>query len=127
MQTADRTSTLITADKVQGAPVYNAAGESLGSIDDIVIDRKTGNVAYAVMSFGGFLGFGTRYYPLPWLTLKYDPKLDGYVTSARGRRSTFRGPIVVRCFRSLQTRGDPFRRASHAHLRRRLSDARHLF
>ena len=79
-ETADRTSTLITADKVQGAPIYNTAGESLGSIDDIVIDRKTGNVAYAVMSFGGFLGFGSRYYPIPWLTLKYDPKLDGYVT-----------------------------------------------
>ena len=70
---------IISSDKVEGATVYNPNGEKLGSIDDLMIDRYTGTVRYAVLEFGGFLGMGTDRYPLPWSTLKYDPKLDGYV------------------------------------------------
>lgn len=75
----DTSGTLIGADKVAGTPVYNAEGENLGSIHDIMIDKQTGRVAYAVMSFGGFLGMGEEYHPLPWETLKYDPGQGGYV------------------------------------------------
>jgi hypothetical protein len=57
----------------------NTAGEKLGSIEDIMIDKLTGKVAYAVISFGGFLGIGDRHHPLPWNVLKYDTNLDGYV------------------------------------------------
>jgi len=75
------TSTLIGADKVEGTDVYNAGGEHLGTIHEIMIDKVTGKVAYAVMSFGGFLGMGEKYHPLPWSTLTYDTNKEGYVVN----------------------------------------------
>ena len=66
---------LIAADKVQGTPVSNAAGERIGSIENVMIDKPSGRVAYAVMSFGGVLGFGKSRYPLPWDLLEFDPTL----------------------------------------------------
>ncbi|HYF07206.1 MAG TPA: PRC-barrel domain-containing protein [Acetobacteraceae bacterium] len=76
---ADETRNLIAASKVNGTAVYNRAGESLGSIHDVMIDKVSGQVAYAVMSFGGFLGIGDRLHPLPWTELTYDTSLRGYV------------------------------------------------
>jgi len=78
---ADETSTLISAEKVEGTPVRNLAGDKLGSIEDVMIDKRSGRVAYAVMSFGGFLGIGDRRHPLPWSVLKYDTNLNGYVVN----------------------------------------------
>jgi len=75
------TSTLIGADKVEGTDVYNTAGDHLGTIHEIMIDKVTGKVAYAVMSFGGFLGMGEKYHPLPWSTLTYDTDKEGYVVN----------------------------------------------
>jgi hypothetical protein len=75
----DETPGLIASDKVEGTRVYNRAGESLGSIYNLMIDKRSGQVQYAVMSFGGFLGMGSSYHPLPWRTLNYDTGLDGYV------------------------------------------------
>lgn len=79
---ASRTPTsgsLIAASKVKGTAVYNLAGDSLGNIDDIMIDKSTGRAIYAVLVFGGFLGMGENYHPLPWTSLKYDPQKAGYV------------------------------------------------
>lgn len=73
------TGRLIAASKVQGTNVQNRAGESLGSIYDVMIDKYTGKVAYAIMSFGGFLGIGERYHALPWSVLKYDTNAGAYV------------------------------------------------
>jgi len=70
---------LISADKVEGTSVYNRAGENLGSIYRVMIDKASGRVVYAVMSFGGFLGMGESYHPLPWSMLTYDPAQGGYV------------------------------------------------
>lgn len=70
---------VISSDKVEGTNVYNTAGEKLGSIDDLMIDKRSGQVQYAVLEFGGFLGMGTDRYPLPWSMLKYDTDKDGYV------------------------------------------------
>ena len=78
---AKETSRLISADKVEGTAVYNPAGEKIGKIENIMIDKQSGKVAYAVMSFGGFLGIGDKYYPLPWSMLKYDTRLGGYVVN----------------------------------------------
>ena len=75
----DETRRLISADKVQGTSVYNRGGDSLGSIYGLMIDKISGQVAYAVMSFGGFLGIGERYHPLPWGALTYDTSRGGYV------------------------------------------------
>lgn len=69
---------LISADKVHGTEVYNHGGEHLGSVDSIMIDKVSGEVAYVVMSFGGFLGIGEKYHPLPWDVLDYDTAVGGY-------------------------------------------------
>jgi hypothetical protein len=73
------THSLIAADKVEGTPVKNRLGDTLGTIERVMIDKRGGRVAYAVMSFGGFLGIGENRHPLPWSVLTYDTGLDGYV------------------------------------------------
>ena len=70
---------LITSDRVEGTPVFNRAGERIGHIANLSIDKISGQVVYALMSFGGFLGMGGRYHPLPWDILRYDTAQDGYV------------------------------------------------
>jgi sporulation protein YlmC with PRC-barrel domain len=72
---------LIAAEKVEGTDVYNLQGEKLGTVDDIMIDKVSGRAIYAIMSFGGFLGMGEKYHPLPWSTLKYDESKGGYVVN----------------------------------------------
>ncbi|MBE9603429.1 PRC-barrel domain-containing protein [Acetobacteraceae bacterium H6797] len=74
------TTSLISSDKVEGTSVYDPAGNKLGSIHSVMIGKMDGKVAYAVLSFGGFLGMGTDHYPIPWERLRYDTRLDGYVT-----------------------------------------------
>jgi hypothetical protein len=72
------TVSLIGSDKVEGTAVYGADDNKIGSVQRIMIDKMSGKVAYAVVSFGGFLGMGEDYYPMPWPTLKYDTRLGGY-------------------------------------------------
>jgi PRC-barrel domain len=60
--------------------LYHPDGKEVGSVNELMIDKKSGNISYAVISFGGFLGLGSDYYPLPWKALRYDTRLDGYVT-----------------------------------------------
>src|SRR2546423_1570558 len=74
----DETERLISSQKVEGTAVYNHEGENLGTVDHLMIDKFSGQVAYAVMSFGGFLGIGSSYHPLPWNALNYDVNLGGY-------------------------------------------------
>jgi sporulation protein YlmC with PRC-barrel domain len=71
---------LIGSDKVEGTAVYGADSQKIGSIQRVMIDKLSGKVSYAVLSFGGFLGIGDDYYPLPWQSLKYDTNLGGYIT-----------------------------------------------
>jgi hypothetical protein len=71
-------ASLIGSDKVEGTTVYGLDGNSIGTIQRVMIDKISGKVAYAVTSFGGFLGMGEDYYPLPWSQLKYDTDLGGY-------------------------------------------------
>jgi len=75
----NETERLIASDKVEGTPVFNRQEERLGAVQNFMVDKYTGRVGYAVMSFGGFLGVGARYYPLPWGILGYDTRLGGYV------------------------------------------------
>jgi hypothetical protein len=77
---ARETVSLIGSDKVQGTAVYGADGEKIGSIERVMIEKVSGRVSYAVLSFGGFLGIGDDYYPLPWPSLKYNVDLGGYQT-----------------------------------------------
>ena len=75
----DETSRLISSTKVHGTAVYNRQGERLGTVASFMVDKRSGQVAYAIMSFGGFLGMGQSCHPLPWHVLTYDTDQDGYV------------------------------------------------
>ena len=78
----DETTDLIASNKVEGTAVYNHQGEHLGEVYNFMVGKRSGRVAYAVMSFGGFLGIGQRYHALPWNVLTYDTNKGGYVISA---------------------------------------------
>jgi hypothetical protein len=78
---ARETAGLIGSDKVEGTTVYDATGEKMGRIERVMINKISGQVAYAVLSFGGFLGLGSDYYPIPWDSLTYDTSLGGYRTT----------------------------------------------
>ncbi|WP_414476073.1 PRC-barrel domain-containing protein [Microvirga sp. M2] len=71
---------LIESDRVEGTAVYDQSGKRIGTVERVMIDKLTGRVAYAVMSFGGFFGVGADEYAVPWSTLDYDPRLGGYRT-----------------------------------------------
>jgi PRC-barrel domain len=75
----DETEHLISSSKVEGTAVYDRQGERLGTVSSFMVDKFTGQVAYAVMSFGGFLGMGQSCHPLPWKALTYDTGKGGYV------------------------------------------------
>lgn len=77
--TAGTSNPLIAGARVAGTDVYNSAGEHLGEIYDVMLDKQSGKVAYAIMSFGGFLGLGEKYHPIPWSVLDYDTEKGGYV------------------------------------------------
>lgn len=69
----------IEASRVEGTEVFNSAGERLGYVEDVVIGKRDGQVKYAVMAFGGFLGIGESHHPLPWDVLDYEETHGGYV------------------------------------------------
>ena len=74
------THDLIASDKVEGTKVYGSDNKHIGSIERVIIEKRSGRVAYAVLGFGGFLGLGEDRYPLPWAKLTYDENLGGYRT-----------------------------------------------
>jgi hypothetical protein len=78
--TERETASLIGSDKVEGTAVYGVDENRIGTIQRVMIDKISGKVAFAVTSFGGFLGIGEDYYPVPWPSLKYDTRLGGYRT-----------------------------------------------
>jgi sporulation protein YlmC with PRC-barrel domain len=73
------TSKVLPTDKLKGTGVTNTAGEKLGKIEDFAIDMERGCIAYAVLSFGGFLGMGDKFFAIPWDALKPSPQNDEFV------------------------------------------------
>jgi len=73
------THDMIASDRVEGTAVYNRDGDRLGTIHRFMVDKISGQVEYAVLSFGGLFGMGSRHYPLPWQKLDYDTGKGGYV------------------------------------------------
>jgi len=69
---------VISASRVAGTDVFDLSDEKIGIIEDIMIDKRLGTVAYAVLSFGGFLGLDAKHYPLRWSMLRYNTQLEGY-------------------------------------------------
>ncbi|MFW2828397.1 PRC-barrel domain-containing protein [uncultured Sphingomonas sp.] len=82
----DETNRLIASNKVEGTAVYDRDGNKLGSVYNFMVDKRAGRVEYAVMSFGGLLGIGEEYHPLPWDQLTYDTDQGGYVVDLTKER-----------------------------------------
>jgi sporulation protein YlmC with PRC-barrel domain len=82
----DTRGRVIAASKVNGTTVYDMAGEKLGSVYDVMLDKVSGQADYAILSFGGFLGIGDKYHPLPWRELAYVTRVGGYVVNLDRRR-----------------------------------------
>ena len=101
----DETTDLIASNKVEGTAVYNRQGEKLGEVYNFMVGKRSGEVAYAIMSFGGFLGIGQKYHPLPWNALTYDTSKKGYVIDADKER-LMRAP-------SYQAGEEPFSRPEY--------------
>ncbi len=71
----------IRAKKVLGTTVKDPGGTSIGHIEDVVLDKQSNEIMFAVVSFGGFLGIGEKFHPIPWAALKYAPNEDAYVVN----------------------------------------------
>jgi hypothetical protein len=69
---------LVASDRVEGTVVRRMSGEKIGTIQRLMIDKISGNVAYAVLRFGGFLGLGDKHLPIPWASLKFDTTTQAY-------------------------------------------------
>jgi sporulation protein YlmC with PRC-barrel domain len=79
MATVSGHTAAIRAKQVIGTSVKNPSGESIGKIEDVMLDKQSNNIMYAVIGFGGFLGMGEKYHPVPWQSLDYDESLSAYV------------------------------------------------
>jgi hypothetical protein len=77
----DETGSLISADKVSGTAVHTPAGEKVGTIESVMIDKTSGHVEYAVLAFGGLLGMGKERRALPWEVLNYDTSQGAYIVN----------------------------------------------
>jgi PRC-barrel domain protein len=75
---APKPHSLIGSDRVEGTPVRRSDGTKIGAIERLMIDKLSGNVAYAVLSFGGFLRMNQKHLPIPWTRLHYDQTLAAY-------------------------------------------------
>lgn len=73
------TGHLIASDKESGKAIYGTENRKIGSIERVMVDETSGEIAYAVLDFGGFLGIGNEHYPVAWKVLKYDADLGGYL------------------------------------------------
>lgn len=79
MPTATGHTTAIRAKKVIGTAVTDTSGEKIGTVEDIVLDKQSNAILFAVIGFGGVLKVGEKFHPLPWATLNYDEEEDAYV------------------------------------------------
>jgi sporulation protein YlmC with PRC-barrel domain len=70
---------MLSVEEVTGSTVRDLQGEDLGKLEDLVLDAESGRVAYGILTFGGFLGIGDKYFAIPWLALRPDSKEDGFV------------------------------------------------
>ena len=103
-------SAMVSSSDIRGTQVFSRNGDLLGQIDHLMIDKASGQVAFAVMTFGGFLGFGTGTYPLPWKTLGYESGIGGFVTDVTHRQLTGAPALTEFWFDDLD-----YARRSYAH------------
>jgi sporulation protein YlmC with PRC-barrel domain len=81
MATVSGHTSAIRAKKVLGTNVNDTSGSKIGSIEDVILDKQSNSILFAVVAFGGFLGMNEKYHPIPWSALDYDPDVGAYVVS----------------------------------------------
>jgi sporulation protein YlmC with PRC-barrel domain len=79
MTTSSGHTSAILASRVKGTAVYNSSGERIGTVEDVVLDKTSNQIMFAALGFGGLLGVGEKYYPVPWAMLDFDEGKGGYV------------------------------------------------
>ena len=79
MPTSSGHTTAILASKVKGTAVYNNEGDKIGTVEDVVLDKLSNQIMFAALGFGGVMGIGEKYYPVPWSMLNYSEDKGGYV------------------------------------------------
>jgi sporulation protein YlmC with PRC-barrel domain len=79
MTTPSGHTSAILASRVKGTTVYNTAGEKIGHVEDVVLDKESNRIMFAALGFGGFLGMGEKFHPIPWSLLSYSKEKGGYV------------------------------------------------
>jgi sporulation protein YlmC with PRC-barrel domain len=79
MTTTSGHTSAILASRVKGTAVYNGSGDKIGTVEDVVLDKLSNRIMFAALGFGGVLGMGEKYYPVPWALLNYDEDKGGYV------------------------------------------------
>ncbi len=81
MPTATGHTSAIRAKKVLGTNVVDPRGNKIGTVEDVILDKQSNNILFAVIGFGGFLGMGEKYHPIPWSGLDYDERAGAYVVT----------------------------------------------
>lgn len=79
MSTATGHTSAIRAKKVIGTSVHDENHETIGKVEDVVLDKLSNNIMFAIVGIGGVLGLGEKYHPIPWAVLDYDEEHDAYV------------------------------------------------
>jgi sporulation protein YlmC with PRC-barrel domain len=79
MPTATGHTTAIRASRVIGTEVKDNGGNVIGKIEDLILDKTENAIMFAVVGFGGVLGVGEKFHPVPWSVLDFDPEFDAYV------------------------------------------------
>ncbi len=81
MPTPSGHTSAIRAKKVLGTNVNDPSGKKIGQIEDVILEKQSNSILFAVVGFGGFLGMAEKYHPIPWSALDYDPAQNAYVVS----------------------------------------------
>jgi sporulation protein YlmC with PRC-barrel domain len=81
MTTSSGHTSAIRVSKVLGTNVRDPAGQKIGEVEDVILDKESNHIMFAVLSFGGFLGMAEKYHPLPWTSLDYDERQNAYVVN----------------------------------------------
>src|ERR1700730_4950833 len=81
MTTANGHTSAIRAKKGMGTNVKDSSGQKIGEIEDVVLDKKSNSIMFAVVGFGGFLAVAEKYHPIPWASLVYEEDKGAYVVS----------------------------------------------
>lgn len=79
MPTVSGHTNAIRAERVIGTDVKDGEGNTIGKVEDIILEKTDNKIMFAVVGFGGFLGVGEKYHPLPWSVLDYDPDQNAFV------------------------------------------------